>query len=344
MRERAEPVVDKYSADDLQNAGRLKQMRMVAGLVHQRNKKALPLTFGSALAIIVIVVLVAVFTGMWYLVPFGVLLGALAAMILFGRFAQRAQYSAIEGQAGAAAAVLQNMRGGWTVTPAVSANRNLDVVHRAVGKPGVVLVGEGVPSRLNGLIAAEKKRTARVAHDVPIFEFQVGNAEGQIPVSQLQKKIMRLPRNLKTPAVSDLNYRLKALQPNLQMPKGPMPKGARMPRMPRPRLQEGPPDPPRLLSRLRLHSDDDRVGGAVVEAAQVAVGYARRDHAEQQERAYQCPHEAGTAAARPDHADAQEALADREAADRGEQVDLQEAEQQRPVLRRGIRRVRWADQ
>jgi hypothetical protein len=35
--------------------------------------------------------------------------------------------------------------------------------------------------------------------------------------------------------VSDLNYRLKALQPTMQMPKGPMPKGARQPRMPKPR-------------------------------------------------------------------------------------------------------------
>jgi len=33
--------------------------------------------------------------------------------------------------------------------------------------------------------------------------------------------------------VSDLNYRLKALQPSMQMPKGPMPKGARMPKMPK---------------------------------------------------------------------------------------------------------------
>ena len=228
-------MADNYSAEDLQNAGRLKQMRMVAGLLNQRNKKALPITIGSAVAIIVVVTLVAVLTGLWLLIPFGVLAGALVAMILFGRFAQSMQYAALEGQTGAAAAVLQNMRGNWTVTPAVAANRNLDVVHRAVGKPGVVLVGEGVPSRVAGLIAAEKKRTSRVAHDVPIFEFQVGDAEGQIPVSKLQRKVMRLPRSLKAPAVSDLNYRLKALQPSMQAPKGPMPKGARVPKMPRPR-------------------------------------------------------------------------------------------------------------
>jgi hypothetical protein len=230
-------VVDKYSAADLQNAGRLKQMRMVASLVNQQNRKALPITFGSALGIAVVVVVVAVLSGQWWLIPFGVLLGALVAMILFGRFAQSAQYAAIEGQTGAAAAVLQSMRGNWTVTPAVTANRNMDVVHRVVGRPGVILVGEGVPSRLTGLIANEKRKTARVAHDVPIFEFQVGDDEGQIPVRQLQRKIMKLPRNLRPAAVSDLNYRLKALQPTLQMPKGPLPKNARQPKMPRPRMR-----------------------------------------------------------------------------------------------------------
>lgn len=231
-------MVDNYSAEDLQKAGRLKQMRLVAGLVNRQNRKAMPIIIGSAVGIIVVAVLVGLFTGTAaFLIPLGVLLGLLAAMILFGRFAQRAQFSMIEGQPGAAAAVLQSMRGNWTVTPAVTANRNMDVVHRAVGRPGVVLVGEGAPSRLGGLMAAEKRKTARVAHDVPIFEFQVGDGEGQIPVSQLQRKVMRLPRNLRPAAVSDLNYRLKALQPSMQMPKAPLPKGVRQPKMPRPRMR-----------------------------------------------------------------------------------------------------------
>ena len=230
----AEPVVDQYSADELQNAGRLKQIRMVAKLVNQQNKRALPITFGAAAGVIVVFVLIGLFVGPLLLfIPVGVLLGLMAAMILFGRFAQKAQYSAIDGQLGAAAAVLQNMRGDWTVTPAVAGNRTMDVVHRAVGRPGVVLVGEGVPSRVAALLASGRKKTERVAHGVPIHEFQAGNGEGQVPVSKLQRKITTLPRTLRPTAVSDLNYRLKALQPTMQMPKGPMPKGARMPRMPK---------------------------------------------------------------------------------------------------------------
>jgi Domain of unknown function (DUF4191) len=226
-------VVDQYSAEDLQNAGRLKQIRMVAKLVNQQNKKALPITIGSGAGLIVVFALVGVLTGQWYLIVVGVLLGVMATMILFGRFAQKAQYSAIDGQLGAAAAVLQSMRGDWTVTPAVAGNKTMDVVHRVVGRPGVILVGEGVPSRVTQLIAQERKKTERVARGVPVHEFQVGNGEGQIPVSKLQRKVTTLPRVLKPPAVSDLNYRLKALQPTMQMPKGPLPKGARMPKAPK---------------------------------------------------------------------------------------------------------------
>ena len=238
MMRKAEPVVDKYSAEDLAKAGRLKQMRMVASLVSQQNRKAMPILIGSVVGVIAVFVLIGVLTQtLPFLIPLGILLGLLTGMIMFGRFAQAAQFAAIEGQPGAAAAVMQSMRGNWTVTPAVTANRNMDVVHRAVGRPGVILVGEGAPSRLACLMAAEKKKTARVAHEVPIFEFQVGNEQGQIPVRQLQKKMMRLPRNLRPGAVSDLNYRLKALQPSLQMPKGPLPKGVRQPKMPRPKVR-----------------------------------------------------------------------------------------------------------
>jgi hypothetical protein len=227
-------VVDQYSAEELQGAGRLKQVRMVGRLVNQHNRRALPIVIGSAVLIIAVFVVVGLVTGLLAIfIPIGVLLGVATAMVLFGRFAQQAQYAAIDGQLGAAAAVLQSMPGDWNVTPAVAGNRTMDVVHRAVGRAGVVLVGEGVPARVTQLLTAERKKTERVAHGVPINEFQVGAGEGQIPVSKLQRKITSLPRALKPPAVADLNYRLKALQPSMQMPKGPLPKGARTPRMPK---------------------------------------------------------------------------------------------------------------
>jgi uncharacterized protein DUF4191 len=228
----------KKSDADEAAPGRIKQIRMVAGIIRKSNPRALPLVALAGIGVLAVFVIVGVFTHLLaLLIPLGLVSGAMAAMILFGRFAQSAQYAAVEGQPGAAAAILQSMRGGWTITPAVSANRSMDVVHRAVGKPGVVLVGEGAPSRLGSLLAAEKKRIARVAYDVPIYDFQVGNEEGQVPIRKLQRKLMRLPRNLKGPAVADLNFRLKALPQSLQAPKGPIPKTGRMPKPPRPRYR-----------------------------------------------------------------------------------------------------------
>ena len=223
---------------DPASMGRIQQLRMAAGLIRESNRWALPIVALAGVGVLAVLVIIGLVTGLIaFLAPLGVLAGLMVAMIMFGRYAQAAQYAAIEGQPGAAAAILQTMRGGWTITPAVAANRNLDVVHRAVGKPGVVLVGEGSPSRLPSLLAAEKKRISRVAYDVPIYDFQVGNEEGQVPVRRIQRKLMRLPRNLKGQAVAELNFRLKALPASLQAPKGPLPKTGRMPKPPRPRFR-----------------------------------------------------------------------------------------------------------
>ena len=219
-------------------SGRIAQLRMVVALLRRTNPRAIPLIVLAAVAIIGVFTVAGLLSGLvGFLIPLGVLAGLLVAMILFSRYAQSAQYAEIEGQPGAAAAVLQSMRGDWNVTPAVTGNRNMDVVHRVIGRPGVVLVGEGNPSGLASLLAAEKRRIARVAYDVPIYDIQVGNGEGQMPIRRLHGHVMKLPRNLKGAQVSDLNYRLKALPQALQAPKGPMPRSARPPRGPRPKMR-----------------------------------------------------------------------------------------------------------
>jgi uncharacterized protein DUF4191 len=234
----ADASTRKNAADDPAKMGRIAQVRMVAKIVREANPRALPLILGVAAGIIAVFTVVGLLTGLaTFLIPLGVLAGLLAAVILFGRFAQSAQYAQIEGQPGAAAAVLQTLRGDWTVTPAVAGNRNMDVVHRVVGRAGVVLVGEGSPGGLSSLLAAEKKRISRVAYDVPIYDIQVGNAEGQVPIRKLHTRVMKLPRNLKGGQVSELNYRLKALPQSLQAPRGPLPKGARLPKGPKPRMR-----------------------------------------------------------------------------------------------------------
>ncbi|MGI5118188.1 DUF4191 domain-containing protein [Marinactinospora thermotolerans] len=214
--------------------GRLKQIRMVAKVVHQQSPKSIPIAVGVSVALVALAVLGAVLTGAWlYWLLLGLPIAFLVGFIVFTRSAQKVQYKMLDGQLGAGMAILENMRGDWTVDAGVNANRSMDIVHRAVGRPGIVLVGEGDPQRLRGLIAAEKKRTARVAPSTPIYDVQVGNGEGQVPVSELQKRMFKLPRNLDKPEVAELRYRLKALAPAIQMPKGPIPKGVKMPKGPK---------------------------------------------------------------------------------------------------------------
>ena len=84
-------------------------------------------------------------------------LAFLGAFFYFTRLAGNAAYASIEGQPGAGASVLMSIRKGWTITPAVNVNKNQDMVHRAVGKAGVVLVGEGGHA-LRSLLTEEKRK------------------------------------------------------------------------------------------------------------------------------------------------------------------------------------------
>ena len=164
----------------------------------------------------------------------GLMLAVLAATIVFGKRAEKAAFSQVDGQPGAAAAALNMLRKGWTVTPAVAVTKNQDIVHRAVGRPGVVLIGEGQPARVGNLLANEKRKVTRFVPEVPVYDIQAGNYDGQIPLRKLNKHLMKLPRNLKNPQIIEVNRRLKALGTmSLPIPKGPMPKGMRMPKGPR---------------------------------------------------------------------------------------------------------------
>jgi hypothetical protein len=162
-------------------------------------------------------------------IPIAVLLGLLAALIIFGRRAQGTAYRQVEGQPGAASWVLEGMRGDWRVTSGVAGNRELDAVHRVLGRPGIVLVGEGSPQRVRGLIAQEKRRIAKVVGDTPIYDVTVGDGEGQVPLKKLSAHVMKLPRNLSAAEVNALGKRMSALGgARMPVPGGPLPGGRQM--------------------------------------------------------------------------------------------------------------------
>jgi len=189
---------------------------------------AIPFAIGLALGFVV--------GPIWLWTLLGITSGVLAATIVFGRRAERAAFAQIEGQPGAGAAALNMLRRGWTVTPAIAVTRNQDVVHRAVGRPGVVLVAVGSPTRVGNLMGQEKKKINRVAPDVPVHEIAVGNGAGQVPLRKVQRTVAKLPNSLTSAQVSEVNQRLKALasvQGSLPIPKGPLPKNVRMPKVPK---------------------------------------------------------------------------------------------------------------
>lgn len=157
-------------------------------------------------------------------------LAFLAAFFFFTRLASNAAYASIEGQPGAAASVLMAIRKGWTVTPAASVNKSQDMVHRAVGKAGVVLVGEG-GAALRILLNDERRKMERFAPGVPVHEVVVGMSEGTVSVRKLQKVMRKFPKKLSNVQVRELRARLKSVGGmNIPIPKGPMPKNLRMPK------------------------------------------------------------------------------------------------------------------
>lgn len=158
---------------------------------------------------------------------FGVTSAILATLIRFGRIAEKAAYASIDGQAGAAAAVLDNMRGAWFKTPGIGVDREQNLVHRVVGRPGIILVGEG--KRPAALIAEQKKAHARYVPGVPVIEIIV---DGQtVTLANLQKTIKKLSKTLRPSEVTDVRRRLDALPKNaFPIPKGPMPTGRKIAR------------------------------------------------------------------------------------------------------------------
>jgi hypothetical protein len=217
-----------------EKTSRLKQIRSAYQLTKKSDPKVGLVLAGIFLGILAVFVLVALLTGyLLVFLPLGVAIAFLVVTIVFGRKVEKAAYSQIEGQAGAAASALQTLRRGWTVTPAVAVTKNADIVHRVVGRPGIVLVGEGQPSRVKNLLTAEAKKHTRVAGGAPVTQIIAGQGEGEVDIRKLTKHVMKLPATLQPSEITDLLQRLKALdavRPQVPMPKGPIPtslKGAR---------------------------------------------------------------------------------------------------------------------
>ena len=210
---------------------RRQQLWQTFQMVRKEDKLLLPLMIGALVGITVVLFLIGfLFDMQWFLLPVGIVLGALVAFIIFGRRVQKNVYAKAEGQAGAAWWVLDNLQGKWRATQAVAATTQLDAVHRVIGLPGVILVAEGSPQRVKSLLTQEKKKTARLVGDTPIYDIVIGNEEGQVPLKSLQRHLTKLPRNIDAKRMDLIEGRLTALatRGGPALPKGPLPAGAKM--------------------------------------------------------------------------------------------------------------------
>lgn len=220
--------------------GRLAQLRQAYTITKRNDRNIgliLLLTFLVAAGVTAILGVLVLGTGLFgtiITVVFSILIGILALLAVFGRRAEKAAYAQVEGQPGAAAGALQMMKRGWNVKPAAGFTKNQDVMHRVIGRPGIVLVGEGNGSRVRSLLAAERKKHVRiVGDDVPVIEVVVGRGDGEVPLPKLVKHLRKMPKSVKPAEQTAIINKLKALdamRPTAPMPRGPVPtsmKGAR---------------------------------------------------------------------------------------------------------------------
>ncbi|MEU8818018.1 DUF4191 domain-containing protein [Actinoplanes sp. NPDC048796] len=206
---------------------RLKQIGQVFSFTAKQDKWFTPLLIAAVAIPIALTVLVVLLGAGWIYIPIGVLVTLLAAVIVLNLRSNAAMMNAAEGQPGAAASLVENMRGDWRVRPAASSTTQFDMVHIVIGKPGVILLAEGQPQRVRGLLGQEKKRLSKVIGNAPLYDYIIGNGEGELPIKKLRTTLMRMPRNLTGKDVNSLDKRLGALMARPQMPKGAIPKNMR---------------------------------------------------------------------------------------------------------------------
>jgi Domain of unknown function (DUF4191) len=209
---------------------RIKQIGMVFSFTAKRDKLFLPLVLvGVLVPLAAAGVAVALGLG-WSWLAIGVLGAVLAVMIVLNLRSNKAMMAEMAGQPGAAASLIENMRGDWRVQPAVQYTGQFDLVHLVIGRPGVILIGEGNPQRVRQLLGQEKRRLAKVIGSAEMRDFIIGDADGQVPLDKLRVTLMKLPKTISGKDVNALEKRLKALSARPQMPKGQIPKNMRPPK------------------------------------------------------------------------------------------------------------------
>lgn len=210
--------------------GYFAQMKQVYGMTKKADPNITWILLLAALGTLLVFLLIGVLLHNWITwLIIGLPVAVLVAVILLSRRARRAAYAQVEGQPGAAGATLQDLGRGWIVEqqPVAVNPRTQDLVFRALGRPGIVLITEGPVSRVGGLVNQERKRVRRIAPNVPVHVINTGNGEGEVPLKKVSKTVRDLPKTLTQQEVHAVNNRLTSLNRSLPVPKGVDPMRAR---------------------------------------------------------------------------------------------------------------------
>src|SRR5690606_23051515 len=130
----------------------------------------------------------------------------------------------IAGQPGAVGAVLKNaLPRGWigNEMPVAVSPRTQDAVFRAVGRGGVVLIGEGPVSRTGKMLDDERRKVQRIVPNVPITLLHVGPDENSIELHRIRASVRKIRRAINKAEIYAVNNRLSSLGKSaLPIPKG----------------------------------------------------------------------------------------------------------------------------
>lgn len=178
--------------------------------------------------VVVLSLALGIFLGTWWMwLVLGVTGGLTAALWILLDRAKKATYTRYAGKPGSAEVALSMLdKKKWFYTAVITANRQLDMVHRAVGPGGIILIGEGVPSRVKTLVSSEAKKHEQVAYGVSVTTILMGDGDGQVPLAKLAAHLKKLPKKLEPSQVTDVKARLRALdasRPKVPIPRGPLP-------------------------------------------------------------------------------------------------------------------------
>lgn len=213
------------------------QLKQAFDIQRKRDKALVPIMVACILGGGLLFFLLGMWWGWkWFWLVMGLILGTVLAMFIFSRRLEKSMYEEVGDTPGAAGWTLENMRNTmgivWLTKTGVQANTHMDTVHRVVGNPGVVLVGEGDPKRLKPLMQKERKRVERLLAGVPVFEVYAGEGEGQVRTRDLQKHLLKLPKNYQKDEVYNFSAKLDAMDSRTRggqpagLPGGPLPKQA----------------------------------------------------------------------------------------------------------------------